>query len=147
MGALHRLVALGLVVLFGAGMTSALAAANAVPVTKHSDTRRPITPNDLKPTECNGITVTTKIVGSGPFNGTNANDLILGSAGADTINGGAGTDCILGGGGNDNLNGQGGADVILGGDGDDDINGGGGADTCYGGPGTDTFANCETQFP
>jgi len=127
-------------------MTSALAAANTVPVTKLSDTRRPITPNDLKPTECNGITVTTKIIGSGTFSGTNANDLILGSAGADTIDGGAGSDCILGGGGNDTLNGQGGADVILGGDGDDAINGGG-ADTCYGGPGTDTFASCETQFP
>lgn len=55
--------------------------------------------NDVKPPQCAGITVTNLVVGSGTFSGTAANDLILGSLGAETIAGGDGSDCILGGGG------------------------------------------------
>ncbi len=108
----------------------ALTAANTVPATSLGKTTLPITPNDLKPAACAGISVTAIVTGSGTFSGGNPSELILGSAGVDTIRGGAGNDCILGGGGNDSLRGDGGTDV------------------CIGGPGTDTFfASCETQIP
>lgn len=141
-----RLAILTLTVLIWASMASALAAANTVPGSKASDTTRAITPNDLKPTECAGVALTAKIVGSGTISGGAAAELIIGSAGNDTITGGGGSDCILGGGGDDNINGNGGPDVILGGPGNDTINGGAGADTCYGGTGTDTFTSCATTF-
>ena len=107
----------------------ALTATNVVPATNAGRHQSAITTNALKPAACGGITVTTLRVVSGTFTGTNAAELILGSAGVDTINGAAGTDCIVGGGGNDV------------------IRGGGGIDVCIGGPGTDTFpAGCETQI-
>jgi Ca2+-binding RTX toxin-like protein len=104
--------------------------ANSVPATKAADRSQAATANTIKPTpECAAITLTTKLQGSGNFNGTAAAELITGSAGVDTINGLGGDDCILGGGGNDSLT------------------GGAGTDVCIGGPGTDTFAaNCETQI-
>lgn len=124
----------------------AAAAGNTVPPSKASDTTRAISPNDLKPNECNAITVTVKIAGSGTITGGAASELIVGSASADTISGGGGDDCIVGGAGDDTLGGDDGTDVIVGGDGNDAVDGGTGTDTCYGGAGTDTFANCETQF-
>ena len=98
-------------------------AANTVPASNVGSSSAAITANTLKPAACNGITLTNLVIGS---TGTNGNDLVLGSAGADTMNGGNGNDCILGGGGNDN------------------ITGGAGTDVCIGGPGTDTFTTCET---
>ena len=101
-------------------------AANTVPASNVGSSSAAITANTLKPAACNGITLTNLVIGS---TGTNGNDLVLGSAGADTMNGGNGNDCILGGGGIDA------------------IAGGGGTDVCIGGPGVDTFnANCETQI-
>ena len=122
------LLALSLAV--AAALVVALTAANTVPATNVGRSTSPITPNDLKPAACAGISVTVIVVGSGTFTGGAASELILGSAGVDTIRGGTGNDCILGGGGNDSLRGDGGTDV------------------CIGGPGTDTFfASCETQIP
>jgi Ca2+-binding RTX toxin-like protein len=117
-----------------------------VPASRASDSQDPITPNDLKPSECAGLVVTAKIAGSGTLTGTTAAELIVGGPGVDTISGGGRRDCVMGGGGADSINGNGGNDVILGGDGNDSINGGAGTDICYGGAGTDTFLNCETQF-
>ena len=82
--------------------------------------------DELTPTECAGTAVAGVVVGN---NGTNGNDLLIGSSGVDNLDGGLGNDCILGGGGNDSLRGSQGSDV------------------CVGGPGTDTFhPSCETQI-
>ena len=107
----------------------ALAATNVVPTTYASQTASAIGANNLKPSHCSTVIVTTQLSGEGTINATSAAELITGSAGVDTINGNAGNDCILGGGG------------------DDSLTGGAGTDVCIGGPGTDTFnANCETRI-
>lgn len=78
--------------------------------------------------------------------GTNAADLILTLAGADSIQGNEGNDTIVSGGGNDivrggagddNLNGQAGNDSVFGDDGVDTIVGGAGVDTLNGGADND----------
>ena len=75
------------------------------------------------------LKLTNIVVGSGKFNGTPGNDLILGSPNNDDIRSPPGDDCILGGGG------------------DDTLIGGPGTDVCIGGPGNDTFDDsCETQI-
>jgi len=145
-----------LFLLVALGVSAASAAANLVPVTWLGESRRTITPNDLKPAACAALSLTNLITGSDTFNGTNNNDLILGSPGADTINGRQGGDCILGGGGNDVIYGFVGNDVLLGGPGDDYLNGdqgndvligGDGYDTCVGGGGADIFdPSCEVQI-
>jgi Ca2+-binding RTX toxin-like protein len=111
-------------------MGVALTATNVVPATRagSSDLGAP-TANQLKPSACAALSLTTVRVGSGTITGTGAAELILGSSGVDTMRGQGGSDCILGGAGNDSLRGDGGTDV------------------CIGGPGTDTFhATCETQI-
>jgi hypothetical protein len=148
---------LGLILLVVLGVITASAAANIVPVTWLGATNLPITANDLKPAACAALNLTNLVVGSGTFNGSNGNDLILGSPGADTINGRQGGDCILGGGGNDILRGHVGNDVLLGGpgndilygnQGNDTLIGGEGYDICYGGGGSDNFdLSCEEQYP
>jgi Ca2+-binding RTX toxin-like protein len=106
-----------------------LTAANVVASSKASDRTRGVDVNEVKPTNCNAITLTNRIVGSGTFTGTAAAELMLGSAGVDDIRGAGGNDCLVGGAGNDTLRGQAGTDI------------------CIGGPGTDSFAaNCETQI-
>jgi hypothetical protein len=113
----------------GVVLISAFAATNAVPATRAGRNLTPITVDQKKPQpECNAITLATLVVGGA--NGGNANDLVVGTAAAETnLRGLNGDDCILGGGGNDTLRGDGGNDV------------------CIGGPGTDTFhATCETQI-
>lgn len=111
----------------GLVLISALAATNTVPGSNAGLSTSAISVDDKKPKpDCNGITVTVLVTGG---NGSNADELILGTAGADTLRGFNGNDCIVGGGGNDALRGDGGTDV------------------CIGGPGTDTFnATCETQI-
>jgi Ca2+-binding RTX toxin-like protein len=150
---LSRLAILALFVLVLASVLSAAAAANFVPVTRADDLNLGApTANNLKPLQCTmNLTNIVRCTGTGICNGTNANDLILGTAGNDTgnngrITGGNGDDCILGGAGDDDIRGQGGNDVLLGGDGNDTLNGGAGTDICYGGSGTDTFTNCETRI-
>lgn len=111
----------------GVVLISALAATNTVPGSNAGVSSSGIAPDDLKPRpDCNGITVTA-LVTSG--NGSNASELIVGSAAGESLRGFNGDDCIVGGGGNDTLRGDGGTDV------------------CIGGPGTDTFhATCESQI-
>ena len=113
----------------GLVLISALAATNSVPASNAERDLSAITVDQKKPKPaCNGITVTVLVTGGG--NGGNGNDLVLGTAAANTnLRGMNGDDCIHGGGGNDLLRGDGGTDV------------------CIGGPGTDTFhATCETQI-
>ncbi len=131
------------------GAVTALAAANSVPATRIGQSNHPVLLQQLVPSECSGIagSLSNLVVGSGNFNGTNAGDLILGSAGPDSIGGRQGSDCILGGNGNDTLDGNQQNDVLVGGAGDDDMDGGlGNDDWCYGDSGTDTERRCETVF-
>lgn len=107
----------------------AVTATNVVPPSNAGSSAQSIAANDLKPAACASLTLAGIATGSGTFNDTNASNLVLGSAGADSIRGRGGSDCILGGGGNDFLRGDTGTDV------------------CIGGPGADTFhGTCETQI-
>jgi Ca2+-binding RTX toxin-like protein len=103
-----------------------LTAANVVPSTHVGRSQQGIGVQDLAPPECAGMGLTTLVTNG---NGTNGNDLMLGTAGVDTLSGGRGDDCLVGGAGNDSLRGQNDVDV------------------CIGGPGTDTYQQCETQYP
>lgn len=127
LGRLARFAAVGAVC--GLVLISALAATNSVPASNAERDVSAITVDQQKPKPaCNGITVTLLVTGGA--NGGNGNDLVLGTAAANTpLRGRNGNDCILGGGGNDRLRGDGGTDV------------------CIGGPGIDTFhPTCETQI-
>ncbi len=127
---------------------NAVTASNTVPVTLADKNSYGLSANQLKPPQCSGITLTNIVdIGAGQ-NGTDANDLILGTPGGDPlIWGGAGDDCILGGGGNDRRR------VLIfwlpglfGGAGDDVLIGGPGLDSCFGGGGTDTYYSCEVTY-
>lgn len=138
---------------------SAYTARNTVNSTSVDADSVAVTANLLKPAECDGINL-TRIVIAG--NGTNASELILGTAGADTLYGGGGNDCIVGGEGGDALYGEGGNDIIMGNDGFDSLYGGDGNDRLYGGlpgwvflfgdvcvgdAGDDLTYGCEWNFP
>lgn len=114
--------------------TTAIAAANAVPVTTAGVSTQTISYYDLAPTECAGIN----------FGGNN--QLILGTSGPDNLAGKNGADCIVGGAGDDTLKGNQGNDILIGGEGNDVLNGGNGYDICYGGGGTDYFSGCEEVY-
>jgi len=119
-------LALAIVAISFSTATTGFSASNTVPGTRVTRFVTTITADKLKPSNCSGITLTTVVAG---VTGTSGNDLLLGSAAANTISGGAGNDCILGGGGNDT------------------IACGAGTDVAIGGPGTDTFnADCETKI-
>ena len=110
----------------------AAAATNSVPVTHLTDQSSVVTANDLKPGACSAITLTAIVscpIAGGPCDGTDANELVIGSTADDDIDAGKGDDCILGGGGNDSIRGEKDLDV------------------CIGGPGTDSFhPSCETEI-
>lgn len=135
------------------GLFSGAAATNIVAESGLSDTLHTVTANQLKPAACT-MTLTNIIIGT---NGTQDNDLILGTAANDTggsqLKGLGGDDCIIGGAGDDTLTGGKGNDVLLGGGGNDDLDGGqdddyldggSGNDTCNIKHGTDTTNDCET---
>ena len=124
-----RLTFIMLGLLITVSLASAFAANISVPTTRLTNQARAITANDLRPAACSAIDLTAIIVCNGGIcNGTNGNDLMLGSSSADSIRGKNGTDCIVGG------------------DGDDDITGNNGGDVCIGGPGNDTFSKCTTEI-
>ena len=109
-----------------AAADSARTAPNTVGGSRAGRIVQSIGANDLKPSSCSGITLTTLVSG---VTGTANADLLLGTSAANTMSAAGGDDCILGGGGNDS------------------INCGTGTDVAIGGPGTDTFnLNCETQI-
>jgi len=101
----------------------AFTAANTVSESGVNDESHAITANQLKPSACDALNLGT-IVTNG--NGSTGNDLVLGTAGANTLNGGDGDDCLVAG------------------DGDDTLDGGLGEDVCIGGAGADDISNCET---
>ena len=78
--------------------------------------------------------------GKNTINGNAGNDLICGGNGVDTINGGAGDDTIDGGNGDDVLRGDAGNDILNGELGNDRLEGGGDSDTLTGGLGADFFS-------
>jgi Ca2+-binding RTX toxin-like protein len=134
------------------------AAAITVPGTSSGADAIAITPNDLKPAICSGITLTAVSSSSGVINGTAVNELIVGSALVDTIEDMGSDDCIISGDGDDLIDGGDGADVLSGGAGDDTVSGGtevdtlygsGDTDVCTGGGDGDAFpaGDCETQNP
>jgi Ca2+-binding RTX toxin-like protein len=107
----------------------AFAANIVVPTTRLTDQTRSVDPNTLKPAACSGITLNAIVICTGGnCNGSNADELILGTAGDDNIKAKNGDDCIVGGGG------------------DDDISGDNGTNVCIGGPGNDTFSKCDTEI-
>jgi len=65
------------------------------------------------------------------------NDTLRGEEGADTLEGGVGFDLLDGGTGNDSMSGGANADNLFGGDGDDTLEGGDGLDRLFGGTGDD----------
>jgi hypothetical protein len=119
-----------LFILFGiliiTSVVFAFAANIIVPTTYLTDQTRSVDPNELKPAACSGITLNAIVICTGGIcNGSNADELILGTAGDDNIKAKNGDDCIVGGGG------------------DDDISGDNGTDVCIGGPDNDIFNKCE----
>jgi Ca2+-binding RTX toxin-like protein len=116
---IYRLVVVGLAALVLSTMMSAMAASNSVPKSNLDEISRSTSVNDLKPPQCDAITLTNLIAATGMISGTSQNDLILGGSGIDIISGGGGNDCILGGGSSDTLIGESGNDICLGGAGDD----------------------------
>ncbi|CAG0988047.1 Mannuronan C5-epimerase AlgE6 [Anaerolineales bacterium] len=129
-----RITAIILGVLIVLGAANAIAAGNTISA-NYLDEQTTIlaTINDKKPAECSALTLTDiyecPSIG-GVCNGTDASELIIGSALSDDIQGNKGNDCILGGDGNDIIRGNQGTDI------------------CIGGLGTDTFPNpkCETIY-
>ena len=117
-----------LIVLLLASVVSALTASNSVPSSRAGNPSDPVSAEKLKPSQCDSLVLTGVVTGSGTFNATNGNDLVLASAGVDRPDGRGGNDCILGGDGNDN------------------ITGGAGTDVCIGQGGNDSFTGCETQI-
>ena len=76
--------------------------------------------------------------GNDSLTGLGGADVLCGSQGVDTASGGDGNDAVEGGQGLDILSGGAGNDVLRGGQGDDSLTGGAGADGFSGGPGADT---------
>ncbi len=75
--------------------------------------------------------------------GYEGNDTINGRGGNDKVYGDSGGDSVRGGSGNDRLKGGGGKDNLRGGKGNDKHNGGGGTDTCKDDQGSNRFQSCE----
>ena len=74
------------------------------------------------------------------IDGTDHDDVIVGSDGDDTISGGDGFDQICGAAGDDSISGGDGGDAIRGDTGDDSLDGGAGKDTVVGDGGNDTVS-------
>lgn len=142
-GRINLFLILGTFLLIVLGALFAFTAANTVVESGIDHESSGITANDLKPAECNSISLGSTFSNT---DGGAGNDLILGNAGGNTLNGNGSSDCMVGGNGGDTLNGGDDNDIILGGAGNDDLQGGAGNDVCYGGGGTDTFTDCETTY-
>ena len=151
---LWRMLLAATLLLVVLGAVGSYAATNTVPTTYAADGFIPVAPAQFAPPECAGMALADVLIVSGSGNGTDGNDLILGSSGNDTINGNGGNDCIVAGDGDDQIDGGPGNDVILAGPGDDGggslwemigcwlfdvcaVRGGDGNDIIYGGPGND----------
>ena len=92
---------------------------------------------------CSGLLV--NVVGTNArdiLGGTARADGVLAQGGSDTVRSGTGNDKVCGGNGNDKLFGEGGSDTLLGQGGNDLLDGGPGSDVCVGGPGTNKQKSC-----
>jgi Ca2+-binding RTX toxin-like protein len=87
----------------------------------------------------NGADVIAGFAGDDTITALNGRDLVFGGPGNDTISGGNGWDLILGGAGNDTITGENGPDLLRGRSGDDTVDGGDGRDVLFGGWGTDVL--------
>ncbi|MCV6604621.1 MAG: hypothetical protein OIF34_04905, partial [Porticoccaceae bacterium] len=92
--------------------------------------------DDNNPSDGNDVLVGSAMADT--IDGLAGDDNIQGLEGDDTLTGGAGNDTLDGGAGSDTLVGSAGNDELLGGAGDDLLRGGGGADINNGGDGVDT---------
>jgi Hemolysin-type calcium-binding repeat (2 copies). len=79
----------------------------------------------------NGNDVLFGTSGADTINGLGGNDLVYGARGDDTIGGGLGNDALFGGPGADSLSGEDGTDVLVGGLGVDLLDGGSGNDYIF----------------
>ncbi|WP_093536377.1 calcium-binding protein [Stenotrophomonas rhizophila] len=86
-----------------------------------------------------GVTWSTSDIMQLLMQPNDSDQLINGTAGADTISGGGGNDTLYGNGGYDVLNGDSGDDALYGGDGNDILSGGAGNDVLDGGAGDDVY--------
>ena len=119
------LVAAGAVLL--ALLAFAFSASNTVPSSNAGQSARAIGAQDIAPSQCAGMGLTTVVTTAA---GGAGNDLVLGTGVGETLDGNGGNDCIVGGGG------------------DDTLRGGAGTDVCIGGGGArEKFNQCETQYP
>jgi Ca2+-binding RTX toxin-like protein len=118
-------IAVGVVLL--ALLVFAFTASNTVPASHAGQSAWSIGAQDLAPTQCAGMGLTTVVTNGA---GTAGNDLVLGTAVGETLNGNNGNDCLVGGGGDDFLKAGAGKDVCI---------GGGGAN--------ERFNQCETTYP
>lgn len=111
------------------GLVHGSTTANSIPASRAGISFHPTTAQQLAPPECAGMNLTSVAwKDNGNLNGSNGNDLLLGSDNTNRINGRNGNDCIVIGSRNNNR-----------------INGGGGNDVCIGNP-TTRFDNCETEI-
>ena len=122
-----------LVVKVNAGVASGIVISNTATVS--SATTDPVTSNNTATTTTT-IALATAVC---TITGTNAADVINGTAGDDVICGGNGGDTINGLGGNDIILGQNGKDTLNGGDGNDTVMGGNAKDVVVGGTGIDAL--------
>lgn len=88
-------------------------------------------------TRCDGLLPTLTVVPGVPLQGTDGDDIILGTNGADVIDAGAGDDVVCGLDGKDDINGGSGHDRLFGGSGTDTIRGAKGGDHIVSGTGRD----------
>jgi len=134
-------------VLFSAYL--ALTAANVVPGSGLSDSLLPVLASELAPQECASLRNNLEMIvvcTGGICNGSNANELMLGTSGSEAIDGKNGDDCVVGGAGDDTLSGDNGNDVLVGGPGSDSLDGGlrpKDTDICIDDSGSSTFIDCE----
>jgi RTX calcium-binding nonapeptide repeat (4 copies) len=143
-----KLLLVMLCALILSSLAFAFAGSVTVPASRVDEELITITISSLVPDECDslrGVITKVHICSGGACMATNANELILGTAGIDEIDGKNGMDCIVGGGGNDNLNGGNDDDILIGNDGDDVLEGGPKKDNdiCYGGSGANSFIECD----
>jgi Ca2+-binding RTX toxin-like protein len=110
-----QMILAGLLALSIAGIISALAAANSVPVSGKLDTTITLTAQQLKPQDCNGLTLASYVLaGGGTFKNNGTSALILGVPGFDNLKAGGGNDCVVGGSGGDTISGGAGGDICFG---------------------------------
>jgi hypothetical protein len=105
-----RLTFILLAGLISFSMIFAVAANNTVPVTHLTDQSSAITVNDVKPSACSAIVLTAIVYcptgPGGACDGTDANELVIGSPAYDDIRSGKGDDCIVAGGDDDDIRGE-----------------------------------------